>query len=1301
MIAFILIQILSAFQGVQCFEGKEKYFAGQLDRASVIDSADTITSEKYPDADTVDVDKHYWIKYNEDGTYIQWHEQYVKILNENGKRQYSDVTSWFSVYYNITSIRLVEIIKTDGTTITIDVEKNSKVAVDSSLMDDNIYDPNEKYLQVNLPHLDIGDVVHFIIFDDYFKTKVPNTWSEYINFETTNPIQRYEVTIIAPKKMPLKNVALRSEIPGTMSHSVDENDDHIIYHWIAKEVPMAFPEQDMPPLYTQTQRLLVSTIDGWESISRWYWNLSEPQIARISSDTKNKVSQITEGIQNPQKKIEALFKWVSQEIRYLGLTTEKEAPGYEPHPVRKTFERRAGVCRDKAALLTAMLRVAGIEAYPVLIHSSTKMDSDVPQPFFDHAITAVREPGGSYLLMDSTEEATRNLLPAYLNDKSYLVATPEGDKLRTTSIEPAEQHMMLINTIGELKENGKLLAKTTFQFNGINDSIYREYLAEKTFFKRLQYVEGVINSNSFSATISDFEITPKNLMDTSVPLRISFSLESDDIQILRNGSGMLKLPFIGTKIGLVHLLTDKFGLKNRKYPLITDNACGIRETFKLKLSDGMFSSVSLPKFPDIDNEGTTWRRTVSLEDGVLAGENIFKMNLLEYNPEQYKTLRDTLGIIELNRNKMMIFTVPETSETLVEWGKKFNSDALVLEEINEYELKDEHSWKETKYLKLKILTYAGKKRYSDIKIRYNPTLESVKIKKAKVIMSSGEIIKINSDEMNIMDADWVGDAPRYPAGKILVVNFPAVDIGSVIEYKIIKTKKNRPFFTIDGSLSNSGNPFYRSGGKFRYYEPILKKTLRIKSPKNLDLKIIKADHGIGIYNSLNHNNKHIIQEKRKQNKDYEIIEFTASKVEPVVRERNLPPWYSFNPVVFVSSGSLEEYSNYIREALLKNVSLSPLIKGTVRKITKNKTNRLEIIKSIRNYVARNNTYVSLSYNKLPISSISKADVTLKDGYGNSIDQAILLFSLLSAAGFEPEFVLSTYRTKLRNLCIPINKTPSYNWFKKVLVKLNTENGYIYMNDTTQYSMIGTTYSDGYQGLVLETGKIEVIKAISTEFEDRTESQYDIALKSDGSAQVRVKNVYYGTGYGEFRERCEKLTPESRRRLHLKLAAELNQRAIPIKEYITNYNTYPGTEIYTVQINNFSIPQEGYYYLELPGLRQGFRGASRSKRVNPFYKGGFDKETIRVNLEIPDKYKSLIIAPPKSTHLRMNGAGGIVIEAGDLPKGISTSTEKKHRKYFVEQRIDYKPFMILPDEYPTVRKFHRLLAHPSYRTMLFK
>ena len=88
-------------------------------------------------------------------------------------------------------------------------------------------------------------------------------------------------------------------------------------------------------------------------------------------------------------KVKALFYYVSKNIRYMGLTPEKDRPGFEPHDVCLTFDKKYGVCRDKAGLLVEMLRLAGFHAYPVLINIGAKRDMDVPQPDFNHAIVCV------------------------------------------------------------------------------------------------------------------------------------------------------------------------------------------------------------------------------------------------------------------------------------------------------------------------------------------------------------------------------------------------------------------------------------------------------------------------------------------------------------------------------------------------------------------------------------------------------------------------------------------------------------------------------------------------------------------------------------------------------------------------------------------------------------------------------------------------------------------------------------------------------------------------------------------------
>ena len=68
-----------------------------------------------------------------------------------------------------------------------------------------------------------------------------------------------------------------------------------------------------------------------------------------------------------------------------------------------------------------------------------KKDEEVPQPFFNHAVVAALDENGEYILMDPTDENTKDIFPAYLQNMSYLVARPEGDTLRTLRSFPPQK----------------------------------------------------------------------------------------------------------------------------------------------------------------------------------------------------------------------------------------------------------------------------------------------------------------------------------------------------------------------------------------------------------------------------------------------------------------------------------------------------------------------------------------------------------------------------------------------------------------------------------------------------------------------------------------------------------------------------------------------------------------------------------------------------------------------------------------------------------------------------------------------
>ena len=364
--------------------------------AFTVSAANEVTTARFPDADSVTVDEIEKVKYNPDGTYEQTDECWTKILTERGRRSESSMSLDYSKRYGEARILFVKAIGTDGTEREIDVSKTTKESTDNSSMASNIYDPLDRVITCTIPGLKIGETLHVKTLRRTTQPRCKDKWADLSVMEWSHPIIKSTYEVTAPASRPLRKIAIRNPLGNVITNVTKLADGSLVHTFTATNSAQAFAEPDMPPMYTQIQNIRVSTAADWPEISKWYWDLCAPHLAKTNSAMVSKVKELTSTLHlgsTPTLKdaLRAIFKFVSQEVRYMGLTMEDTSPGYAPHDVDITFNNRYGVCRDKAGLLVAMLRLAGFKAFPVLIHVGAKLDPEVPQPFFNHAIVAVEE----------------------------------------------------------------------------------------------------------------------------------------------------------------------------------------------------------------------------------------------------------------------------------------------------------------------------------------------------------------------------------------------------------------------------------------------------------------------------------------------------------------------------------------------------------------------------------------------------------------------------------------------------------------------------------------------------------------------------------------------------------------------------------------------------------------------------------------------------------------------------------------------------------------------------------------------
>ncbi|MEA2062321.1 MAG: DUF3857 and transglutaminase domain-containing protein [Gemmatimonadota bacterium] len=354
---------------------------------SLIEKLSSITGEKYPDANSVTVESRREVTYETDGTFLDRSYELVKVLTDAGKKSYGRASFGYSRKYDALRIEKARVIKPDGTVIEVP-EEMIKDETHPALAMMNIYDSDVRVYVVTFKNLEIGDAIEYEILDSCFLAPMDGQYDLIETFQSTEPIVHKRVTVNGPSSRPLSHLVK----DGQVGFESSEDQGRVSYTWEVRDVERIVSEPAMPGLLSFAPRLMASTLDSWDQISRW-WAGMTGKFRDQNDSLRAVVDKITAGLKTDEEKVKAIYHFVAQKIRYMGLGTGKKA-GFEPKPATETLATRYGVCRDVAVLMCSMLDVAGIQSSPVLTRAGELIDTEIPTIGFNHAIVAIADGGG-------------------------------------------------------------------------------------------------------------------------------------------------------------------------------------------------------------------------------------------------------------------------------------------------------------------------------------------------------------------------------------------------------------------------------------------------------------------------------------------------------------------------------------------------------------------------------------------------------------------------------------------------------------------------------------------------------------------------------------------------------------------------------------------------------------------------------------------------------------------------------------------------------------------------------------------
>jgi tetratricopeptide (TPR) repeat protein len=192
------------------------------------------------------------------------------------------------------------------------------------------------------------------------------------------------------------------------------------------------PEPGLPSDTPRTAYVAFSTGRSWGDLARRYSALVDQTIrgADLTAFMRSATSGLKGDAPSQLDLINLYLARLGEDVRYTGI--ELGEGGMVPRKPAETLRRRFGDCKDKAVLLTAMLRASDIPAYVALLNAGED-EADVEETLpgfgtFNHAIVVV--PGSPALWIDPTDPYARaGELPLADQGRLALIATPTATGL--------------------------------------------------------------------------------------------------------------------------------------------------------------------------------------------------------------------------------------------------------------------------------------------------------------------------------------------------------------------------------------------------------------------------------------------------------------------------------------------------------------------------------------------------------------------------------------------------------------------------------------------------------------------------------------------------------------------------------------------------------------------------------------------------------------------------------------------------------------------------------------------------------
>ncbi|MEA2491918.1 MAG: hypothetical protein QOH21_3710, partial [Acidobacteriota bacterium] len=445
-------------------------------------------------------------------------QRYIyRIAADSAVERWSTINAAWAPWYQEKPVIQARVITKDGSVHMLDEKALVEAASPEESLD--IFSDN-RVIRAPLPAVATGSVVEQLITYRSKESLYDGASSDVFFFGSFKPVHRARFIVDAPASLALK---LINRTSPQIEPKREEKDGRVLL--TIEGGPFAAAdhfEWDLPYDVAPLPWVGVSTASSWGELAKRYTEIVDRQIANAGLE---KVTKEAIGDTKDRREVIArALAYIQKRVRYAGVEVGESS--VVPRPPQTVLGNRYGDCKDKATLLVAMLRQAGLSAHVALLRAGE--DFDVPRDLpglgmFNHAIVVVDGEGFTPIWVDPTDEYSRaGEMPTMDQGRLALIASPTTTSLSEVPVADASANKIVETRIFTLPEEGKAAVSEITEPTGADESSMRRYYVTHDRKRYRDSLEEYAKSYYNAKSLKDVQASDPH--DLAKPFRIQLDI---------------------------------------------------------------------------------------------------------------------------------------------------------------------------------------------------------------------------------------------------------------------------------------------------------------------------------------------------------------------------------------------------------------------------------------------------------------------------------------------------------------------------------------------------------------------------------------------------------------------------------------------------------------------------------------------------------------------------------------------------------------------------------------------------------